>query len=346
MKKEKPMKSIEINRFKIEDSEEMGIPVLTVYWTWLGPGSRTLLPKVKDLGFGCNETSVIPVRADHGLRYWSRFGKGTQFGAPDCTFRLGFRLEFWCQDSGELVQAEEFPFIRTDILSRSHAGLFQVDRPNLWMIGDSGASSFEMGSEKQDLEHGDWVVNHTTYLALSARRFARGNWRDLIKSIPIRKGDALAFMLGSWDIREVCGHALLKGVDSESIIEETVFQYIQTLQEIALIYPDNPVIAIAPNPPSRTDNLDPTRNLAKGSDAERLELWQLFNQRMEEAHSRKLVKYYWNTTLYYRDLDGFMRPELLWPKDTHIKLGKPVLNAIKRLIDCHLVKTDKTGSNK
>lgn len=71
------MKPIEINRFKIEDSEEMGIPVLTVYWTWLGPGSRTLLPKVKDLGFGRNETSVIPVRADHGLRYWSRFGKGT-----------------------------------------------------------------------------------------------------------------------------------------------------------------------------------------------------------------------------------------------------------------------------
>ena len=41
MKKEKPMKSIEINRFKIEDSEEMGIPVLAVYWTWLGPGSLT-----------------------------------------------------------------------------------------------------------------------------------------------------------------------------------------------------------------------------------------------------------------------------------------------------------------
>jgi hypothetical protein len=259
---------------------------------------------------------------------------------------LGFRLEFWCQDSGELVQAEEFPLVRTDVLSRSHAGVFSIDRPNLWIIGDSGASSFEMGSAKTSLEHGDWVVNHVTYMALSARRFARGNWRDLLKSIPIRKGDALAFMLGAWDIREGCGHALLKGVDPESLIEETSVQYIQTLQEIALIYPDNPVIAIAPNPPVRTENLDPTRNLAKGTDLQRLDLWQLFNRKLEEAHSRKLVKYYWNTTLYYRDLDGFMRPELLWPNDTHIKLGKPVLKALTRLIDHHLVKTDKPGSNK
>jgi hypothetical protein len=28
------------------------------------------------------------------------------------------------------------------------------------------------------------------------------------------------------------------------------------------------------------------------------------------------------------------------------ELGKPVLKALTRLIDCHLVKTDKPGSNK
>ena len=340
------MKSIEINRFKIEDSPEMGIPVLTLYWTWKAPGQRTVDVKVKDLAFGCNETSVLPVQAEHNLRYWSRFGTGTQFGAPDCSFRLGFRVEFWCKDSGELIQAEEFPLVRTDIPSRSHDGLFPIDKPNLWIIGDSGASSFEMGSAKTDLEHGDWVINHATYMALSARRFAMGNWRDFLKTVPLRKGDALAFMMGSWDIRSVCGHAELKGVEPEQLIEETCFRYTRTLQEIALIYPDTPVIAIAPNPPARTENLDPTRNLAKGSDEKRLALWNLMNQRMEEAHARGLIKYYWNTTLYYKDPDGFMRPELLWPRDTHIKMGKPVLKALKLLIDHHLVKTAKSGSNK
>jgi len=341
------MKSIEINRFKIDYSAEILGNQLTLYWTWHGPGQRTIEVKAKDLAFGCNETSVLPVNAEPGLRYWSCLGKPMSHGhSTDCNYGLGFKVEFRCTESGELLHSADFPLCLTDFGKRSYSGLFSVERPNFWVIGDSGASSFLYDSEPKDTEHGEWIINHVTYPSLSARRFARGNWRDFLKTIPLRKGDALAFMLGAWDVRAVCGHAKLKGVEPDQIIEETCFRYCQTLQEIELIYPDNPVIAIAPNPPAKIANINQEFINVKGSDEQRLEIWKLLNQRLEEAHARGQIKRYWNTTLYYKDPDGFMRPELLWPKDTHIKLGKPVLKAIKLLIDCHLVKISKPGSNK
>lgn len=326
---------IELNRFKLDDGE---IPTLTVYWTWHGPGSRKIRPRVQDLAFGSNETRVETVDAQPGLRYWSQFGNPTQHGAPDCNFRLGFKIEFVCVESGRVLLTEEFPLLLTDWAKRSYGGTqWSMAEPNFWVIGDSGAASFRESTEKNDLYHEGWVINSAPFLALSARKFARGNWRDLLKTVPIRPGDAIALSFGAWDIRVVEQHAELKGVPAESIIDETCLWYINAVQQIGLEYPDCKVIVLAPNAPSRLQNVDQTRVKLGGSDEQRLEAWQLFNSRLEEAHGRRKISHYWNTTLYYHDLDGFMRPELMHKRDTHIRLGEQVLKSLKRLIGVHLV---------
>ena len=257
--------------------------------------------------------------------YWSTFfsfdkGHTTQFS-------MGVVIKF-IDESNNIVHSQEIPFIITDTKRRS-LGQYSHSIPNMWIIGDSNVGV--MMRDRTVLINNK-VINWASHLFLSINRFIKSDYKSFLKTLPIQKGDTLAFMFGEIDLRVSCGrNAGLKGISAEHNLDRILNKYYNIIKEIKELYQCE-VIVMPPNPPIRDGVLKPDSYLGIWStEWDRMMLYKRFTNFFYNESLLGNITYV-NCMDLYADEEGFMRTELLGPQDSHVLSGDLFIESLSTKI--------------
>ena len=329
-----PTKYLNIILFKINNLEiitdENNIKSLKIYYEYFGDKEIDIRISIIDTIFKTVETyyntSVIK-----GVDYWVILYPSNVHPFCNTHLTMGVDITITNQESNEIIHKETIPFIITDIKKRSINSKYSYSVPNFWIIGDSHVGNIFNNIDSNKLLCDNFVINYISHFLLTISKFIKLDWRNFLKTIPIKDGDVLAFLLGEIDLRISIIWKLnhindneIRLKNMENILNNILIKYIKIISEIKELYPKCKIVILAPNPPLR-DNFE-NKELIGGSEEERLFLWNKFNSFFNSND-------YWNCMEKYTDEDGYMKTESLRFKyDHHISDGELFINSLKEKI--------------
>lgn len=302
---------------------------IVVYYKYTGTEHLTIKINAKDLLFEttsfCTSVDISP-----GGSYWSRINTTSN---SICTtyFTMGVVLDFTSE--GNVLYSKKINFIHTDFNRRTKNNTISFDKPNFWVVGDSHVGFYFNDYDLNLLDRGSYNINWISHLELSLNRFLKRDWKTFLKTIPIIDGDVISFNLGDIDLRvALFKNAKYKNCSPEYLLSTILMKYVSFIKEIKILYPNNEIVILSPNPPVRNDSITDSYLIA-GDEIQRKKLWDQFNDFILSEYKVSKTFYYWNTMRDYMDDEGYMKTNLLIENNNHVNNGELFVNSLINHID-------------
>jgi len=315
---------ISIDKYEIINNQD-GSQTFKLYYSNKSDTVLKLKILMEDLIFRTTNYNFNFQDIHPNCNYWVTFntvdiGYTTQF-------TMGVFVAF-IDEYNNTVHSQELPFITTDIKRRS-LGNYSNSIPNFWIIGDSNIGVM---MKDKSLLINNKVINWASHLFLSINRFIKSDYKSFLKTLPIQKGDIIAFMLGEIDLRVSCGrNAGLKGISAEHNLDRIINKYYNIIKDVKELY-NCEVIVMAPNPPIRDGVLRPDSYLGIWSnESDRMMLYKRFNSFFYNESLLGNITYL-NCMDLYADEEGFMKTELLGKNDSHVLSGDLFIESLRSKI--------------
>jgi hypothetical protein len=330
-------KMIEITNTEILVNEDNNTKDFKIHYKYLGEENMKLKISVVDNLFKLLETFMVVSVSKNGS-YWCILTPSNIDEYSNTYFTMGVDIIILNNETLEIIHEESIPFIITDLKKRSLNSKYSHSIQNFWVIGDSHVG--RNFSKIKNLCYNDkYIINYISHMTLAISRFVKSDWNNFLKTIPIKDGDILTFLLGDIDLRAniiwKTNHIHDNDLRINNLtreINKLSINYLNTIKEIKKIYSKCEVIILTPNSPVRDTFED--KSVIAGTEEERMFLWKSFNSFFSEQKDIE----YWNLILNYIDNEGFMRSDLLLnSKDIHVADGTIFIKELINNINMKLV---------
>lgn len=300
---------ITIDKFEFVDPEENEHSSIRLDFTYHGDRDFEATIFAKDKLF--NTLSMFTrLRFSPSVSYWCIF-EGKEMLPSNTLYKTGVNLVIYDEDTQIFEKTLNPPIPRS--FKRPDG-----KSPVMWVIGDSHVGNILKDIEPEHLKSGDYRIRPISHYELSLNRFLNSDTDAFMESISIEPGDRIAICLGDIDMRaSVIAKTSSKGMTHVQIMEGVIDRYISFLLDLRDKYPDCTISVLLPTPPIR-DGFIQDPYLVSGTQRERSELYQMFEERISRSSGEKEFDIQRPYELY-RDSDGYVDARYLSNGDHHIK---------------------------
>jgi hypothetical protein len=261
----------------------------------------------------------------------SFFAATTLMNPFDSKFNLDLKLEFIEDETNEVLEKFILPTYAVDIKKRSLGSEFH--KRNVWVIGDTHIGDFSPKEyDSPLLQEPNYTINPIGHPNLSLNKFIKNNYKRFLSTLPIMDGDTLLLMLGEIDCRVAFyRNSKSRNIPVESLINETLDNYIIALEDIQSLYPSCNIKISLPTPPvadgwiTSENNLDTMLNGSKQH--ERYHIRRTFEFLIREKLKDTNIQIL-DLTKVYEDGDGFTDTTYLLEDNHHFQYDGVFINNI------------------
>lgn len=276
-----------------------------------------------DLGIIPHTLSCTP-----GGSYWVEFclSQYTPWGTytgPTFGFKAGFVIEFFSKTSGERY-TEPFKYGGKNYTYKNLSLATPLNERRIYMIGNSHIWS-TFGLEEENINRlNNFCLSKQAFYGLSLYKFFTGNYVEFLQQLPMVQNDVILFYWGTSDLRYSIFKRINKyGIDLIEALYDVLYLYYFSLKRITEEYPNTKIIVTSVNvgiKKTHLNSLDHDIVFYNSSDIDRKKISAIFNDFMNRKvnHLKNVTFFKWDDE-YYTDDEGYIKEELLYPNDIHIK---------------------------